>query len=104
MVTQALEGDFTQQTCEVWRKQNKDKTKRKNNVQRNTFALPVDRVLLLTNLFSLVFAFLQVAFNLSWILVRSDKSSLDSLPAKLVRNFIQTEKQDQNIWLFYKKA
>ena len=41
VVTQALEGDFTQQTCEVWRKQNKDKTKRKNNMQRNTFALPL---------------------------------------------------------------
>ena len=59
--------------------------------------LAFNRFLLLTNLFSLVFAFLQVAFNLSWILVRSDKSSLDSLLAKLVRNFIQTEKQDQNI-------
>lgn len=67
-----------------------DESKRK-------YPLAFNRVLLLTNLFSLVFAFLQVAFNLSWILVRSDKSSLDSLLAKLVRNFIQTEKQDQNI-------
>lgn len=74
------------------------------DVSKRKDPLAFNRVLLLTNLFSLVFAFLQVAFNLSWILVRSDKSSLDSLPAKLVRNFIQTEKQDQNIWLFYKKA
>ena len=74
------------------------------DVSKRKDSLAFNRVLLLTNLFSLVFAFLQVAFNLSWILVRSDKSSLDSLLAKLVRNFIQTEKQDQNIWLFYEKA
>ena len=74
------------------------------DVYKRKDPLAFNRVFLLTNLFSLVFAFLQVAFNLSWILVRSDKSSLDSLLAKLVRNFIQTEKQDQNIWLFHKKA
>lgn len=67
------------------------------DVSKRKDPLAFNRVLLLTNLFSLVFAFLQVPFNLSWILVRSDKSSLDSLLAKLVRNFIQTEKQDQNI-------
>lgn len=67
------------------------------DVSKRKDPLAFKRVLLLTNLFSLVFAFLQVAFNLSWILVRSDKSSLDSLLAKLVRNFIQTAKQDQNI-------
>lgn len=67
------------------------------DVSKRKDPLAFKRVLLLTNLFSLVFAFLQVAFNLSWILVRSDKSSLDSLLAKLVRNFIQTAKQDQSI-------
>lgn len=54
------------------------------------------QIISLTNLFSLVFALSQVAFNFSWILSWSLISSLVNLLAKFVRNLTQTETKNSN--------
>lgn len=54
------------------------------------------QIISLTNLFSLVFALSQMAFNFSWILSWSLISSLVNLLAKFVRNLTQTETKNYN--------